>query len=432
MDHHQNNTKEVIIPYRPRVWQKELHKKLKRFNVLVIHRGGGKTHFAVNETVKKMLTGPENADYVYIFPFRNQAERTVWDIVKYYTNMIPGVTYNNSTLVMRLPNGSKLTVLGADNPDSLRGLHVHGMVLDEYSEMQNDTWDVVYPMTTTHKAWVIWIGTPKGRNNFFQKYQESIDESNQENWFGIKMGYQDTNLFPPEEINLAKKTMAPHMFEQEMNCSFNSAITGSYYGKILDDLLSKHQISSKYKFDPNYAVHTAWDLGIRDKMVVWFFQLIPNFEKSRFNIMVIDYEEQSGFSFGDWARILHNRSSTLGYRYGTHWAPHDIANRELATGISRLDAAASVGINFTMVARHQQMDGIHLVRKHLHQCYFDLDRTDIGLERLRAYKAKTDRNGMGLGPLHDEASHAADAFRYLVVGLFTVHESPGYMTISGL
>ena len=78
------------------------------------------------------------------------------------------------------------------------------------------------------------------------------------------------------------------------------------------------------------------------------------------------------------------------------------------------------------------MDGIHLVRKHLPHATFNLDRVSLGLEHLRAYRAKKDRNGMGLGPLHDDASHCADAFRYLIVGLFTVQETVGEMPVMGL
>lgn len=422
----------VTIPYKPRRWQKKLHKKLKRFNVLVFHRGAGKSIFALNQLSKKMLTGPAYAEYAYILPHRNQAERNVWDPLKRYTDMIPGVTYNNSTLVMRMPNGSKLHILGADNPDSLRGLHLHGMILDEYSEMSPETWDVVYPMTTNHQAWVIWIGTPKGRNNFFEKFQEATDPANSDEWFGELMGWQDTGVFTEKEISIARKTMLPHKFSQEMECSFNAAITGSYYGDALDKLQTAKQIGGHIKFNPEYAVNTAWDLGIRDKMAVWFYQLIPVVNENRYEIRVIDYEEQSGYGFADWATILKNRSESCGYRYGRHYAPHDIANKELGNGISRMDAAAGYGINFIKVASHGVMDGIHLVRKHLEHVTFDLDRVSLGLEHLRAYRAKRDRNGMGLGPLHDEASHCADAFRYLIIGLFTVEETTGHMTLSGL
>ena len=422
----------VIIPYKPRPWQKDLHRKIKRFNVLVFHRGAGKSIFALNELVKKMLSGPSFAEYAYILPHRNQAERNVWDPLKRYTEMIPGVTYNNSTLVMRMPNGSKLNILGADNPESLRGLHLHGLILDEYSEMHPDTWDIVYPMTTNHEAWVIWIGTPKGRNHFFDKYQEAIDPANSEEWMGMLMGYKDTKIFSEKEIAIARKTMLPHKFAQEMECSFNAAITGSYYGDYLDKLQAEHKIGGHINLDPNYAIRTAWDIGIRDKMAVWFFQLIPVVSEKRFEIRVIDYEEQSGYGFQDWVSILKNRTDECGYRYGRHYAPHDIANRELGTGISRLDAAAGYGIHFTKVSSHGVMDGIHLVRKHLPHATFNLDRVSLGLEHLRAYRAKKDRNGMGLGPLHDDASHCADAFRYLIVGLFTVQETVGEMPVMGL
>lgn len=412
--------KNVIIPYTPRNWQREVYKKLKRFNVLVVHRGAGKSVFAAAVLGRKMLSGPADAEYAYVLPHRNQAERNIWDTLKRLYENVPGVTLNNTTLVLRMPNGSKLHVLGADNPDSLRGLHLHGMVLDEYSEMHVNTWGTVRPMLTNHKGWVIWIGTPKGRNAFFDKYQEATDSANDKNWFGTKMRWQDTGALDEEEIELARQTMAPHEFEQEMECSFNAAITGSYYGEAIDKIHEAGQIGGHVQFNPEYPVHTAWDLGIRDKMSVWFFQKVFNHETLEFDIHLIDYQEESGLGFSDWVTILQTRASTLGYRYHMHYAPHDTRNRELGTGITRLEAAANIGLQFDIVPPHQVMDGIYLVRKHMPQCHFNLERCGQGLEHLRAYRAKVDRNGMALGPLHDEASHCADAFRYLMAGAFAV------------
>ena len=128
------------------------------------------------------------------------------------------------------------------------------------------------------------------------------------------MGWEQTGVFTEKEIAIARKTMLPHKFAQEMECSFNAAITGSYYGDALDKLQANQKIGGHIKFDPNYAVHTAWDLGIRDKMAVWFYQLIPVVVEKRFEIRVIDYEEQSGYGFADWAQILKNRSNECGYR----------------------------------------------------------------------------------------------------------------------
>lgn len=408
---------EVVIPFIPRTWQRSVFKKLKRFNVLVVHRGAGKSILAAAILGRKMLTGPSNAEYAYILPYRNQSERNIWDPMKRMYENVPGVSFNNSTLVMRFPNGSKLHVLGADNPDSLRGLHLHFMVFDEYSEMPEATWDTCRPMLTNHKGGALWIGTPKGRNAFFDKYQQSIDP-NSLNWFGIKLGWQDTDALDIEEIEAVRKEMLPYMFAQELECSFDAAITGSYYGAALDKIHQNNQIGGHIKFNPEQPVHTAWDLGIRDAMSVWFFQRIYNHETKDHNIVLIDYQEETGLGFGDWVQILEARSSELGYRYGMHLAPHDTRNRELATGITRLEAAGQLGLHFDIAPNIAVIDGIHLVRKHLPNCYFDLDRTTEGLSHLRAYRAKIDKNGMGLGPLHDNASHCADAFRYLMCGLF--------------
>lgn len=409
----------ITIPYEPREWQAKIHANLKRFNVLVIHRGAGKSILATQELLKGAITGPDNAIYLYILPQLNQARRNVWEPLKRFLENLEKqglVSFNNSSLEATFWNGAKIILLGADNPESLRGLHVHGVVLDEFADMHPETWTAVRPMTTNHKAWVIWIGTPKGENRFFEFYEKAKDPT-RANWYHSLQTWQDTGALDESEIEEVRRDFTPEAFAQEMECSFNAALVGAYYANALGQLDRDKKILRDPKDNPyreDLPVHTAWDLGIADSMTVWWFQLIGD------KINVLRYEEGSNMGFPEWKERLDAvqkayQDKNKAFRYGLHWAPHDIKQRELSSGATRLEQAARLGIQFRQTPNVGLMDGIILTRENIKKVTFYEPECKDGLKSLRHYSAKTNNSGMDTGPKHDWASHGADAFRYLMV-----------------
>lgn len=415
-------TQRIVIPYEPRAWQADIHRQLRRFNVIVCHRGAGKSVLCMNQLIREALSGPPAAEYVYLLPLRNQAKRNVWVPFKRFLDPIPGIHYDNAALEATLPNDSKIMVLGADNPESLRGLHLHGIVLDEFSDMHANTWRAVRPMLSNHDGWAIWIGTPKGHNEFFRKYMQSL-EPNRPNWFGAFMPYWATNALSAEEIEQMKTEMLPEEFAQELECSFDSALIGSYYGKQLSEQRDRGYISPNPLYRTDLEVYTAWDLGIRDKMAVWFFQLVDN------EIAFIDFEQHSNFGFKEWKALLDLKKQHYWYQYAIHIAPFDIKNREIGSGISRLESAEQVGIRFEICPKQDIMDGIEIVRRHLPRCRFHSIMCEEGLEALMMYRAKVDRMGNGLGPQHDESSHASDSLRYAMTYVTQVLNKPAILRL---
>ena len=124
---------EVKIPYKPRTIQGQMHKELKRWNVLVMHRRFGKTVWAVNHLIKTALTCPLPRPRVaFIAPTFTQAKRIAWDYAKYYAGVIPGVTFNETELRVDFPNGGRLMLLSAENPDALRGIYLDMAMFDEF------------------------------------------------------------------------------------------------------------------------------------------------------------------------------------------------------------------------------------------------------------------------------------------------------------
>ena len=203
--------------------------------------------------------------------------------------------------------------------------------------------------------------------------------------------------------------MTPEQYEQEYECSFTAAIIGAYYGKLLSDADDDGRIA-RVPYDPAYPVHTAWDLGINDSTAIWFAQI---FRSGAIN--VIDYYESSGVGLDHYAEILRQKD----YYWGDHLAPHDIEVRELGSGKSRLETAFSLGIKFKVIPKMKVADGINAARMMIPKCQFDKDNCNQGIEMLRQYRQEWDdkRKSFRDHPRHDYTSHAADAFRYLAVGM---------------
>jgi hypothetical protein len=404
---------DVKIPYKPRALQAEMHNSLKRWNVLVMHRRFGKTVFAVNQLIKTTLTCPlPRPRTAFVAPTFAQAKRIAWDYVKFYASVIPGVTFNETELRADFPNGGRLMLLSAENPDALRGIYLDECVFDEFGMQNPRVWgEVVRPALSDRQGSACFLGTPAGHNHFFDLLDTArgqIAEGSQD-WYFKVCKASETGIVRPDELDAAKAQMTPEQYEQEYECSFTAAIIGAYYGKLLGEAEEDDRIT-RVPYDPMYPVHTAWDLGINDSTAIWFAQI---FRGGAVN--VIDYYESSGVGLDHYADILTKKD----YNYGDHLAPHDIEVRELGSGKSRLETAYSLGIRFKVVPKMKVADGINAARMLLPKCYFDRDKTAEGLDMLRQYRQEWDdkKRSFRDAPRHDFTSHAADAFRYLAVGL---------------
>jgi len=404
---------QVKIPYKPRSLQAEMHRDLKRWNVLVMHRRFGKTVFAVNHMIKHALTCPLPRPRVaLVAPTFTQAKRISWDYVKYYAGVIPGVTFNETELRADFPNGGRIMLLSGENPDALRGIYLDLCVFDEYGMQNPRVWgEVVRPALSDREGAAIFLGTPNGHNHFYEIMQQAKNEVSEgsDYWYWKIAKASETKLVKEEELDAARKQMTEEQYEQEYECSFTAAIIGAYYGRLLVELEDKDRVT-RVPYDPALPVHTAWDLGINDSTAIWFAQI---FRGGAVN--VIDYYENTGFGLDHYAEVLRQKD----YHYGDHLAPHDIEIRELGSGKSRLETAFSLGIRFKVIPKMKVADGINAARLLIPKCYFDKDNCSVGIEMLKQYRQEWDekRKIFRDQPRHDFTSHAADAFRYLAIGL---------------
>jgi phage terminase large subunit len=394
---------EIKIPYKPRPLQREVHKSLKRFNVLVCHRRFGKSVLAINELILHAVNNP-NHKLAYIAPTYRQGKAIAWDYLKQYTKplMYFGGDKNETELRIDLWNGSKIQIYGADNNDSLRGLGFHGVIMDEYAIMAPRTWtEIVRPAISDTLGWVIFIGTPMGHNQFWEVYDYAL--RGHKDWFGKLYRASETGVIPDDELKQAASIMTEEQYNQEFECSFTAAVSGSYYGKLMTKADNENRIGH-VPLDSNVGVETWWDLGIGDSTAIWFAQRVGE------EVHLIDYYENSGESLMHYADVLEDK----GYAYSRHIAPHDIQARELGTGKSRLEVSQELGIMFEVAPRLEVDHGIESVRNALPYCWFDREKCKLGIDALRQYRKQWDEKNQVFKskPLHDWCSHSADAFRY--------------------
>ena len=221
----------VEIPYRPRkLWREVIHPALDQKNraVLVCHRRFGKTVGCVNELIKKAVLNKRRApQYAYIAPFRNQAKRIAWNYLLYYTGNFPDRKINSSDLYVELPSryknspGARIYVMGADYPDALRGMYLDGVVLDEYAQMRPELYgEVIVPALADRGGFAFFIGTPKGQNQFFERYQAAQKDPR---YFVCCYRADETGVIPADKLDEMKREMTDTEIRQELLCDFSAS-----------------------------------------------------------------------------------------------------------------------------------------------------------------------------------------------------------------
>jgi len=379
-----------------------------RWAVIVAHRRAGKTVACVNDLLDAALRCelPEPR-FAYIAPYFAQAKDIAWAYLKRFAGVIPGAIAHEQELRIDLPNGGRVRLYGADNYERLRGIYLDGVVMDEFGDMDPRAWsEVIRPALADRKGWAVFIGTPKGRNHFAEIWNQAQDKPDE--WYSLILKASQTGIVDPIELADSRSVMSEDQYNQEFECSFDAAVVGSYYGKLIEKAENEGRIGN-VAWEPQIPVQTWWDLGIDDSTAIWFVQILGR------EIRLIDYYENSGVGLDHYAKVLKDKD----YVYGSHMLPHDVQVHELSTGKSRFAFLAGLGIRGTVVRKHAVEDGINSVRSILPRCWFDRTKCARGLEALRQYRQEwSDKLKAFKGsPLHDWSSHGADAFRY---GAFTV------------
>jgi hypothetical protein len=249
----------------------------------------------------------------------------------------------------------------------------------------------------------VFIGTPKGKNHFYAIHEISAKHAD---WLSLSLRASETGLIEAKELADAAGIMTPEQYAQEFECQFDVPALGAIYATELSQAKTERRIT-RVPYDGSALVHTAWDLGVGDSTAIWFYQQVQG------EIHLIDYAEDSGKPITHYLGLLAQKP----YNYGKHYVPHDAGGRELGTGKSIAEMMRAQGVEPTILKRENVETGINAVRVLFARCWFDEKQCAEGLDALMNYRRDfNDKLGeFKPQPVHDWASHGADAFRYLAM-----------------
>ena len=310
-------------------------------------------------------------------------------------------------------------VLGARFPNKMRGPNPTEVEFSEWSQCNPGALDVVRPIVIANEGTLLFNTTPFGRNHAYKLWNNVINDPE---WFTERLTILDTRKDAPGEDGspvisqkavdqMLREGVDPDFIQQEYYCSWTGVMTGSYYGRVIEQARNEGRVCGVPHI-PELPVHTSWDRG--ESNVVWFYQL------ERRRVRVIDYLETHGLSFIEVLDLMR-QGHRAAYNYGAWIGGHDFFDtRDYTTGLSAYELGASYGIKFQESPYISVKDGIDAGRKLATRAWFDAGRTATGLDSLTSYHRKwsDERKSFSNTPQKDWSSHGADGWRY---GAISIH-----------
>ena len=420
--------KQINIPngYTPRWYQEGLFATDKSRIFLVWPRQIGKDTSCWAFMCKEAAKIPGN--YFYVFPTKEDARRSLWEKIidsgEKLLSFLPDTIItrlSNQEMIIETKTGSIIStirVVGLDkNPDAIRGITPQGVVFSEFAFSDPDAYKNLIPALRRKGNWLIINSTPNGQNHFYDM-REGVKGSDK--WF-----YSEYQALWPERPNyihiedpeyfqtLVKEgIMTWDDIEREFGCSFTTGMKGSYYADQIELAKTTKRVGT-FCHDARYAVDTFWDIGKTDDTTVWFRQMSGN------RIIWMDYYEMSAKSIEFYIEMLLEK----GYRYRTHFLPHDASHRVNSTESHDListrelaeDYATEIRVSgdWVVLDKLPVQDGINAVRSRFSRYHFDEEKCSLGIKHLQLYHRKWDKHRKVFikDPVHDKDSHAADAIR---------------------
>lgn len=408
-----------------RTWDIETKAQLHRFfaNGYLVHNSG-KDDFALHYTACQAMQRP--GTYWHMLPNYNQCRKAIWDAINPRTGKrrideaFPEVireTTRSQDMYIRFINGASWQLVGSDSFDSLVGSPPVGLTFSEYALADPRAWAYLRPILADNDGDALFISTPRGKNHFYNMYNNAIDDPS---WYVSKVTATDSGLFTPEMLAKEKAELIAEfgeddgtaIFMQEYFCSFDSAMSGAYFGSHIMDAETQGRVTS-VPYDPNVMVSTGWDIGVGDSMAIVFIQRVG------LETRIIDYYEATGESIQHAAKVLKEKP----YVYEQHVMPHDISVREWGSEAkTRYQTAMELGVKpITLVKRTPKAvdERIHAIRAEFPKMLIDKKRCAVLVEHLKGYKKKWNPilKQWDNKPEHGPESHGIDALGTYLTGV---------------
>lgn len=370
--------------------------------------------------ISRMVEEPMNV--VLVFPTKEQGYKAFWTNIEndgFKTidhipkSLIKRRSNTKDDMIITLKNGSSFMLLGATDPEALRGANAKLYVLSEFVDINSEVLNVIRPITAVNKGQIIIQSTPKLdgiSGGTFKRLFEAAEKNPKQ----LASYVQATHYLSNEELEEVRQEYIEQngndfKFQQEMMLNWGQASATSYYG----DVLSAMEADGRYglhPYDARYPVYTSWDLGMADSTAVWFWQYHNK------ALRIIDHYETHDIGDGPIIQFVLSKP----YNYGWHFFPHDGAKRD-SDAVSRIQKIRGLGLlNSSLLKRASVEDGIKATaeRLQLETTTFHSPATGSAVEKLKIYSRKFNPlTGDYEGPNHKTESHSADALRYIEMAI---------------
>lgn len=413
--------------WRPRPHQQNLwaaYESGARRMLEIAHRRWGKDDVALNMTA--VAAHEKVATYWHMLPEYAQARKAIWDAVNPHTGIrrideaFPHElreSTNEQQMFIRLKVGSTWQVVGSDSYNSLVGTPPYGLIASEWALANPSAWAYLAPILEENGGFALFITTPRGKNHAYSMLKMARDNPK---WFAEVQTVRDSG-FPLERVEEARREYhgifgidaGDALIEQEYYCSFDAAILGAIYGAQITRADRDGRIC-RVPYNPDIPVYTAWDLGFDDSTAIWFWQILRTGSLTSINL--IGYYESAGQELEHYCSYVESRP--WNDNYGGHYVPHDAAQKLLAAGGRSIyqQMTQNYGLEHVhIVPATSQQNSIEAARKTIDLCRFDETECGRGIECLRQYQFEwdDDKKTFRSKPLHNWASHGADAFEII-------------------
>ena len=409
---------QIPVHYKPRDYQLEFIQAMEwaRFAVLEWSRRAGKDMTCWAYAVMEMVKAPINV--VLVFPTKEQGYKSFWTNIEndgFKTiehvpkALVLSQTNSMDNMTMTLRNGSTFTVLGASNPEALRGANGRIYIISEFVDVDSEILGVIRPIVAVNGGKIIINSTPKldgiSGGTFLKLYAAAERDPTQYASKVYATAYLNKEQLEQIRQDYINQYGNDFLFRQEFLLDENAATSTSYYGNLLSDLKESGQIG-EHPYNDKYPVYTSWDLGMADSTAIVFWQYYKR------GVHIIDAYETH--DIGDSAVVKF----VLGkpYNYAWHFLPHDGAKRD-SDAIQRIHKIREMGlVNSSLLTRANKEIGINKVVDILmsDKTTFNASFTYWAIDKLKLYKRKFNPyTGDYEGPDHTTESHIADALRYM-------------------
>ena len=443
------------VKFRPNWAQDQLYEELWYCSLILKARQLGITTFLCILYLDACLFN-DNVHAGIIAHNREDAEEFFNGKVKFAYDNLPAYVGRKATTdtarQLRFDNGSSIRVGTSMRSGTLQYLHISefGKICVRYPDKAQEI--VTGALNTVQAGQFVCIeSTAEGRYGYFFDYCSRAQHLQREGrklteldfkfhffpwWKHPDYRLDPVNVLIPQELQdyfvslgtdhgitltpeqmawytKKRQTQLEDMFREYPSTpdeAFHQSIQGAYYARQMARLREQKRLVKNIPYEPGVPVNTGWDLGMDDHTVIWFHQRVGLENR------LIDYYENQGEGLQHYVKALQDR----GYLYGEHYLPHDVAVRDLSTGKARIQTLEELGLsNITAVSGQIRVeDGIEAVRNLLPSCWIDAERCAQGIAALDAYQREWDDKAGGYKsrPLHNWASHPADALRTFAVG----------------